>query len=132
MYKSIAVDVLERIYKAKPGEIVDGKYVRFFGHYEPWGVPEDANNYNRDVCMFCINCVFSFKDLTDGQYWRFSEWLKREKLAPEDEPDHETIYKPLFSDVDSPAATFRQVILAKTNTCMGTTIEYMNPPVNAN
>ncbi|NDJ55839.1 hypothetical protein GWD52_02265 [Enterobacteriaceae bacterium 4M9] len=99
MRKSLTVDVLNRIYRASPGEVIDGKYVRMFGHYEASG-----NDLNEDagVDEYTIGILysFSFKDLTDDFFWRYSRVLDR---ASEPGTSTDVVYKPLFSrDYETP------------------------------
>lgn len=75
MDKQIPLETLIRIYKAKPGDTVDGKYVRMHGQVASQGIePDEATG----ITNYSITLVYSFtfKDLTDGLFWYYSRVLE--------------------------------------------------------
>lgn len=92
MHKKIPLETLIRIYRAKPGDIVDGKYVRMHGQcasqgYEPNDI-EGIDNYT-----ISITYSFTFKDLTDGCFWYYGRVLER---AADTGDEREVSFNPLF------------------------------------
>lgn len=65
--KKVPLDLVYKMYKAKPGDIIDNTYVRMHGGWflEGGVQPADSNK----VFSFAPIYQFTLKDLSDGTYY---------------------------------------------------------------